>query len=212
MLRFVTIGLMFLLAAPQPAPQKSPPRQGLTLLRLIGPENKIAEALPAGTKEKPVVFFRDNEGNRLKVERTGDSDHGFVRRYNFVGSEGGYVEIRDFYVFHKQGLQLDPMIVTINGKSIAGYIDIGSGVEAKRFGKKVYAAYTALPQNFQRVLYNYCAFGQTVDYLDIDASMVGVLLSENWVDPSGLPDYDVQVVPVTDDENAVPNFQRAFLN
>lgn len=208
--------VMLLFAAGPTQPKKAEPVKppGATLFRLIGPDNQVAEALPAGTPEKPVVFFRDNEGRKLRIERTGDWEHGFVRRYNYVGPGGGYVEIRDFSIFHRQGLPLEPEIVTVNGKTYAGYIDVGaSDVEAKRLGKKLYAEYTALPSNFQRVLWNYCVFASNVDVeaLNLDAGPVGIMLSENWNNP-GLPDYDIQLVRVTDDENAVPNFQRSFNN
>lgn len=209
----LSVGLMLLLAPGAPPKKVEPVKPpGLTLLRLVGPNNQVAEALLAGTADKPVVLFRDSEGRKLRIERTGDWDHGFIRRYSYVGSRGGYVEIRDFSLFHRQGLQFDPEIVTVNGKTYAGYIDIGaSDVEARRLGKKLYAEYNALPSDFQKVLWNYCVFASNVEGLELDAGPVGILLSENW-NNAGLPDYDIQVVKVTDDENAVPNFQRSFSN
>ena len=184
------------------------------LLRFVGSDSLTADLLVAGTTTEPIYLFRDPDGHKLKVERKGDWDHGFTLTYSYVGAERGYVQIRDLFVFHLQGLPYRPMIITINGRTIAGYLD--DDVETKRLGKKVYAEYKRLPLNFQRVLYNLYIFGENLhgvkvpDVQDVSQD-VGVLLSEDWNSPN-LPDYKAEVLMADPkDENAVPTFQRLFV-
>ncbi len=208
-----TFGILLLLASSITATGGNPVARGPLLFHLVGSDSLTADLLVAGTKDEPVYFFRDPDGLRLKVERKGDWNKGFTRTYSYVGTEGGYVEIRDFFVFHLQRLPYRPMIITINGKTIAGYLD--DGAETKRLGKKVYGEFRRLPSNFQRVLYNLCIFGSNMHGFGAgeDAGEdVGVLLSEDWNSPD-LPDYKAAVFPADpNDENAVPNFQRLFAN
>ncbi len=208
------LGIVLFLASSLGATGGGSPARRPLLLHFVGSDSLTADLLVAGTKNEPVYFFRDPHGLRLRIEKKGDWDHGFTQSFNYVGGGGGYVQIQDFYVFRTQGLPYMPIIVTINGKTIAGYLD--NGVETKRLGKKVYAEYKKLPSNFQRALYNLCIFGENLHGENLDPGAddasrnVGVLLSEDWNSP-GLPDYKAEVlVADPNDENAVPNFQRLF--
>ena len=178
------------------------------LLHLVGADSLTSDLMLAGTPSQPVYFFRDPDGGRIRFERSGNFEEGFTRRYNYVnGKDAAYVEIRDFYIFHEQGLMW-PYIISVNGVKIAGFTD--SDVETKRLGKKVFAEFKKLPAGFQRALYNFCIFAEGVKGAEVDAGTTGILLSENWNSP-GLPNYKVTVIPApADDENAIPNFQRLF--
>lgn len=213
MRRLALLSLILALITPMAtgddAKRAAPARIGKpVLLRLVGTDSLISEILVAGTPDQRVYFFRDPDGGRIRFEKKGDFTQGFTRRYTYVnGHDAAYVEIRDFYVFHDQGLPW-PYIVNINGVSIAGFAD--KDIETKSLGKKVFAEFKKLPVGFQRTLYNFCVFGMNARGLEVDAGTTGLLLSENWLSP-GLPDYQVTVIPAPpDDENIIPNFQRLF--
>src|SRR5713226_6227839 len=137
--------------------QPKPKTTHFALIHLFAEDGTTAEIQISGDRHTPIFLFRDPQGNRLRVERTGSDFPGQIIKYSLVSAgEPVSVETWSSQAFAAQNLPVPPM-VRVGGSVIASVGDETRGVQG--FSKSVSAEFKKLPVSFQAALLNFYRYG-----------------------------------------------------